>query len=377
MKMKIKKNILLSAAVLFCAMLLLNSCVDTSLPDFEEGKPVITSISHDTITIGDLLTIRGANLLQQDENSFALNHKILLIDVALPEQVFIINRTEDLTWYNNAIELQIPDSVPANRYSMQVSYDQSGTITSTSANTEIVILKADKIETVTIPAGIFIMGEDIGDKNEQPAHEVTLTRNFHISKYEVSQRVFTQVMDTNPSIFVRDDLPVHNVSRLEALEFCNKLSELNNLTLVYDLSNLDNIVFNVDANGWRIPTEAEWEYVCRAGSTSSYPISDDEEIEDFAWYNLNSGMKPHPSGKKLGNDFGVFDMCGNLYEWCWDYSASYTAEPQTDPIGPTTGSEFVVRGGSYIDGDYYLRSSNRKYSKNPVTIGLRLVRNEM
>jgi formylglycine-generating enzyme required for sulfatase activity len=218
-----------------------------------------------------------------------------------------------------------------------------------------------------------MMGSEYGNSDEAPAHEVTLTNDFIVSKYEITQRIFKQVLKTNPSTFIGEDLPVHNVSRVQALEFCNKLSELNGLDVYYDLSDMNNVQIIDTSNGWRLPTEAEWEYFCRAGSAGEYPIDDIENIGDYAFYNLNSGMQPHSVGSKQANAFGLYDVIGNVYEWCWDYSGMYSDTKQTNPTGPATGTEYVVRGGSFNDGIFYLRSSNRKVS-NDAAIGLRIVR---
>lgn len=174
-----------------------------------------------------------------------------------------------------------------------------------------------------IPAGSFMMGEG----NNQ--HQVTISRDFLMGKYPVTQAFWQAVMGENPSHFNGPERPVENVSWEDCQRFITKI----NLTT---------------QDGLRLPTEAEWEYACRAGSTTAYCFGDDEpRLGDYAWYDQNSGSQTHPVGKKQPNDWGLYDMHGNVWEWCRDWRGDYLAGSVTDPTGPTSGSHRVLRGGSW------------------------------
>ena len=198
---------------------------------------------------------------------------------------------------------------------------------------------------VPIPAGTFTMGEANGDDNETP-HKVTLTQPFHLGQYEVTQEQYEKVMGTNPSNFKGGQNPVEQVDWNDAVEFCRKLSALpaeKKAGYVY-----------------RLPTEAEWEYACRAGTKTTYSFGDsDSELGDYAWYDENSGLTTHPVGGKKPNGWGLYDMYGNVWEWCQDYYAEYEKSPVADPRGPTSGSSRVVRGGSWFSDAQFSRSAYR------------------
>jgi formylglycine-generating enzyme required for sulfatase activity len=168
-----------------------------------------------------------------------------------------------------------------------------------------------------------------GSDAEKPAQDVRLTRPFYIGIYEVTQEQYQQVMGVNPSRFKGARLPVEMVSRNDAQKFCRKVSE-----------KTESIV--------RLPTAAEWEYVCRAGSQSTYGVGDGETVLGHsAWYKANSGGATHPVGQKAPNAWGVYDMLGNVWEWCQGYYEVYREGTAVDPKGPTDGSAVVLRGGSW------------------------------
>ena len=197
-----------------------------------------------------------------------------------------------------------------------------------------------------IPAGKFTMGSNDGSDRDKPAHQVTLTKPFKMGVHEVTQAQYEQVMKNNPSKVKGADHPVVMVSWTDAMEFCRRLSELP--------------AEKAAGNVYRLPTEAEWEYACRAGTTTQFSFGDDEsDLGDYAWYDDNSDGKTHPVGEKLPNAWGLYDMHGNVREWCQDRFGDYPSGSVTDPSGATSGSDRVYRGGSWYDYAGYRRSANR------------------
>jgi len=199
---------------------------------------------------------------------------------------------------------------------------------------------------VLIPPGKFMMGNNTAASDEGPAHDVTITTGFYVGKYEVTQAQWQAVMGNNPSQFKESgpDAPVEQVSWNEAVAFCNRLSAVPPEKEI--------------EGAYRLPTEAEWEYSARAGTTIAYCFGDEKAgLSDFAWWDGNSHKKTHPIGQKRPNGFGLFDVHGNVWEWCADWHAKdyYQQTPVTDPAGPLLGSVRVIRGGSWADSDYLRR----------------------
>ncbi|MEP7219070.1 MAG: SUMF1/EgtB/PvdO family nonheme iron enzyme [Bacteroidota bacterium] len=214
-------------------------------------------------------------------------------------------------------------------------------------------LAALTIEMVDIRGGTFQMGSNNGQLNEKTIHSVTLSP-FKIGKYEVTQDQWFLIMVTNPSTFPGGNHPVETVSWYNAIEFCNRLSNYKGMAPAYSInySNQDTVITcNFSANGYRLPTEAEWEYACRAGtitdrysgnmSSHATNFFRESNLDTIAWYNTvgtsDSTSGTHPVGQKQPNAFGLYDMQGNVTEWCWDYwSNSYSMSPQIDPTGATS-----------------------------------------
>jgi formylglycine-generating enzyme required for sulfatase activity len=196
-----------------------------------------------------------------------------------------------------------------------------------------------------LPPGTFMMSDAQGGSNERP-HQVTLTKPFYIGVHEVTQEQYKRVMGKNPSYFRGANKPVEKVSWEDAVEFCKKLSEL----------------LSEKAAGcvYRLPTEAEWEYACRAGSTTKYSFGDDSSIlGEYAWYDKNSGKETHPVGEKNPNAWGLYDMHGNVWEWCSDWYSDYPRVSISDPMGPRKESRRVLRGGGWLNGAADCQSANR------------------
>jgi len=262
-----------------------------------------------------------------------------------------------------------------------------------------------EIEMINVPGGSFQMGGDglsDGDGlNSIPKHSVTLT-SFFMSKTEVTQAQYQAVMGTNPSNYIGSNLPVEGVSWYDALVFCNKLSMAKGLTPAYRINNStdpaawgsvpayennyankaawDAVTIVSGSTGYRLPTEAQWEYAAKGGNGSpgNYTYSGSNNVGDVAWYEDNGGGVTHPVGTKAANSLGLYDMSGNVYEWCWDWYGSYPSNTaQTDPQGASSGSDRVGRGGSWGNSARYVRSAVR-YNITPsylyYVLGFRLVR---
>ena len=201
---------------------------------------------------------------------------------------------------------------------------------------------------IYVEGGSFMMGSNDKPGIESPIHKVTLS-SFIIGRYQVTQKEWKDTMGSNPSYWKGDDLPVEKVSWYDAVEYCNKRSRAEGLTPCYSGKG-DNIICDWTANGYRLPTEAEWEYAARGGQNSKgYKYSGSDNINTVAWYDGNSGSKTHAVGTKAANELGIYDMSGNVWEWCWDWydSSYYNGSPASNPKGPTSGSYRVCRGGSW------------------------------
>ena len=216
---------------------------------------------------------------------------------------------------------------------------------------------------VFIQAGSFRMGSQNGKANERPVHQVTISHAFLLKENEVTQGEWRILMGNNPSAFsdCGDECPVENVTWWDSLAYSNALSRSEGFEECYELSDCKNqkpgekmdctdVKFiGLNCKGYRLPTEAEWEYAARAGTTGKYYS---KNLDSIAWYYDNSDLKTHRVGQKKPNSWGLYDMLGNVWEWTWDsmeYGAVdfYPSRPQTDPMGPKYGGERILRGGSY------------------------------
>ncbi|MFV9691884.1 MAG: formylglycine-generating enzyme family protein, partial [Desulfobacteria bacterium] len=206
---------------------------------------------------------------------------------------------------------------------------------------------------------------------------VTITNPYYISKAPVTQALYQTVMNDNPSDFKGDDNPVENISWSDAARFCNGLSKAMNIEPAYKI-NGEKVKWVAGPSGFRLPTEAEWEYSARGGTIARFACGDLESgLEAMAWYNQNSGRKPHPVGQKEPNAWGLFDMHGNVWEWTWDWYGDYPSGSANDPVGKSEGSNRVIRGGSWSIDVQFCRSANRR-DDSPVNrnfyLGFRLSR---
>ena len=227
----------------------------------------------------------------------------------------------------------------------------------------LALAKGIRIKLVPIPAGTFMMGSSPQEPgradSEGPQYKVTISKAFQMGACEVTQEQYEAVMGKNPSACKGPANPVEQVSWEEAMEFCKKVSAKTGQRV-------------------RLPTEAEWEYACRAGTRTRFNSGDEEtDLADSGWYVENSDKKTHPVGQKKPNAFGLYDMHGNVWEWCADwYEERYAPAQSVDPQGPSTGRYRVLRGGSWHSGPQYCRSAKR-YSHAPEerydSLGFRVV----
>ena len=201
------------------------------------------------------------------------------------------------------------------------------------------------MEFVLVQPGTFQMGSDDNDR-EKPIHSVTISKPFYIGKYEVTQKQWRDVMGTNPSKYQGDNRPVENVSLDDAYGFIRKL----------------NLNEKEGTTKYRLPTEAEWEFAARGGTQSNgYKFAGSSNVADVAVYSENSGGETKPVGSKRPNELGIYDMSGNVWEWCSDCYGTYSASSQRNPKGTTYSTSRVLRGGSLYYNEYYCRLAVRNY----------------
>ena len=210
---------------------------------------------------------------------------------------------------------------------------------------------------------------------EQLQHPVKTTRPFFLGTHPVTQGQYKAIMGSNPSRFKgSDDLPVENVSWLDAVNFCNKMSEKDKRTPFYRINGTD--VADVGGNGYRLPTEAEWEYACRAGMAGLFPWGDDIGKQgEHVWFSDNSDSKTHPVGQKRPNAWGLYDLLGNVWEWCADWCdvKYYASSPfvAVDPPGPPRAAGRVIRGGGWCLSPHDCRSAFRGWNAPRLWVRLR------
>jgi formylglycine-generating enzyme required for sulfatase activity len=254
------------------------------------------------------------------------------------------------------------DTIPLSRdESYEVPQTPMGTVVG-----EVREFTALKIKFCWCPSGTFLMGSPAdapGSERNEQQFEVTLSKGFWIQQTELTQAQYEALMGVNPSHFRGDSRPVESINLPDAHEYCRRLSELP--------------PEKKSGNRFRLPTEAEWEYACRAGSLSSFCFGDDEAmLEEYGWFNKNAGRATHPVATRKPSAWGLYDMHGNVAEWCSDRYAEYPSGPQTDPKGAAAGDQIVVRGGGWFFVPQNARSAHRDaYPEGAryAGLGLRLI----
>jgi formylglycine-generating enzyme len=329
--------------------------------------PKITNISPSTFTVGTVVTITGVGFSDDQTNNYVNFNNT--------------PATEYNLWSDTEIQVLAPKGAPATG---QVSVSVNG-LKSNKVNYKIVT----SAEMVLIPGGTFQMGNTGGYQQQgETPHSVTVS-GFYMSKYEVMQYLYNSLMGKNPSSFKGDSSPVERASWYDACEFCNRLSDRDGFTKCYDISGTS-ITCDWNANGYRLPTEAEWEYACKGGTTTDFyngnliqpdctPL--DATINKIGWYCGNSPDVTQKVGLKTPNKYGLYDMIGNVWEWVWDWMGPYDTAPATDPKGASSSPNNykVLRGGSWHNSPSMCRAAMRGMDVPEMmstTDGIRLVRKQ-
>ena len=295
-------------------------------------------IAETTLTVGQHSYIVACDGYESEEGTVKLK-------ASTPSNLQI-TLSKDNTVFSQVAPSEAVFETPSSIANTMFSNSASSTNIATKPNTLTVSLKKGVvIELIKVEAGNFTIGatsaNEKPDDNEKPAHEVTFSQNYYIGKYEVTQEVWKAVMGNNPSKFKGNFLPVEMVSWKDCQKFISKLNRITGLH-------------------FRLPSEAEWEYAARGGNKSNgYLYSGSDNLDEVAWYNENSGKRTHNVGTKKANELGIYDMSGNVMEWCQDWFGFYTVSSRKDPTGPNTGTLRINRGGCWYSYPWYCRSLSR------------------
>ena len=291
------------------------------------------------------------------------------LQITLSKEVASMNQTSKTAIPQQAQPQQpVAQSQPVSSMASSSTSDASSNMVGSSTSGSVITIPVKdgiSIEMVKVEAGSFNMGAtpemENPNEDEKPVHLVTLTNNYYIGKYEVTQALWKIVMGSNPSNFKGDNLPIEKVSWNNCQKFISKLNKLT-------------------GKSFRLPSEAEWEYAARGGNKSrGYQYSGSNTIGDVAWYYGNSSSMTHAVGTKQPNELGLYDMTGNVWEWCQDWFDSYSSSPQTNPTGAVSGSIRVYRGGGWYHSAGDCRTSFRLVGAPGFRsdgLGLRLVLSE-
>ncbi|PID26664.1 MAG: hypothetical protein CR982_08945 [Candidatus Cloacimonadota bacterium] len=350
-----------------------SSIVTITLTDSNEAPMVtIDSPSNGSeFTIGDMVSIE----MSATDNDGSIEK----VDLYLNNDMVTSLTAEPFNYEWNTANLE------AGSYNLKAIATDNEGLSAESEEIEIT-LENQTINDgfIFVEGGVFQMGDILseGSLDESPVHSVTLN-SFYISKYEVTQEEYENLMDENPSNYIGENKPVENITWYQAVSYCNKLSAMEGLEECYSGFGED-ISCDFTKNGYRLPTEAEWEYAARGGihNTDNFRYSGCNEIDelgDYAWYEPNSSNQTHNVGGKEPNQLGIYDMNGNVWEWCndWYDGNYYDNSENTNPTGPNSGSYRIIRGSSwgYYHQSCRVASRNSELPGNVTNdIGFRVVR---
>ncbi len=329
-----------------------------------ESKPIdisgitkIYPIENKNTYYDDTLTIYGEFLGSPQDSSYVIFNDTLKI-----------LSSDCLGWTESKISIKVPQ-LPTNSTCYVVIKGEKINISAETYYFNVLVQPLPPFSKSTVESGSFLMGGNFGFSDELPTHKVSITNKLEVSSTEINQRIYRLAMDENPSEVLLDELPVYNISWIEAIKFCNKISEIYSLQAAYKIMQNNYVSWDTTANGWRLPTEAEWEYISQI-DTNNF------NLNEYAWYSYNSGLHPQPCGKLKSTRNNIYDLLGNVSEWCWDYYDEnyYKYSPEINPKGPIDGKERVARGGSCYDGKAFVRIQKRKNPSAINFIGVRLVR---
>lgn len=281
--------------------------------------------------------------------------------------------------WRNIIQHYQSNEVLANRFEAEVLSQLSSLEPISQVETPQTVSRI--LDMVLVEGGSFAMGDNAGGGDEKPVHTVNLS-SFYICRYLITQELWQKIMGNNPSSVNGKNLPVDNISWMDCISFCNKLSVKEGYQECY-LIDGNNVTVLTNRSGFRLPTEAEWEYAARGGKKNSgFNYSGSNLLKSVGWYN-DSGIKKflpqyHPVGLLKPNELGLYDMSGNVCEWCWDWYGTYSSTANVNPLGPESGRSRVYRGGRWSDNATNCRVAYRNCAapsgrRDYFGIGLRLV----
>jgi formylglycine-generating enzyme required for sulfatase activity len=381
------------AALCLCVMFLANTCANPFFPE-KKVKGNSSNKANPSVTWPTGLT--------------AADHGQTVSNIQLPGN----GTSTVLGTFSWTTPASLIGGIGEQTHNMTFTPDDTDNYNTLTQNVNITVT-AVLTDMVQVPSGAFTLGQELGGGNNHQGnqHSVTLSA-YRIGKYQVTQEQYFAVMGTNPSYYhggtgrepaaeeIQGKRPVEMVSWYDAIVFCNRLSIKEGLTPAYRIPGYGNstdpefwIASNSGAiptdwnatwnaveivsgsTGYRLPTEAQWEYAAKGAGLDDYIYSGSNTVGDVAWYETNSEWITHEVGKKEPNGLGIYDMSGNVWEWCWDWYAGYTDEAKTDPMGAPSGSNRVVRGGSWITSASFTRAVYR-YNGDPhardFSLGFRL-----
>ncbi len=359
-------------SLVILSAIILTACFESENPLKEDELPIISSIYPNIGVPGDTMTIEGIRFGANQDTNIVRIKDIIVKDY--------------ISWNDNTIKIVVPEGVVSSEVKVKVYHYTS--------NGQMFTAMPIDIPMKTMFQDTLYMGDTTkyAEPDEKPIRKLAMQKAISVSTIEVNQALWRYFMRYNNSRFQHDSLPVENISFVEACTFCNKMSEKENLTPAYEINGSD-VIWNKTAKGYRLPTEAEWEMVCRTETynqdtyngniTLEFCSEADPVLDAIAWYCGNNSTSyldkwenTKPFGRKNANNSGIYDMLGNAWEMCWDYYAPYDENDLNNPSGPESGTDRVIRGGAFNSDPTECRMSNREVYSSDKTVTIRLFKYE-